>query len=198
MEAYEPRRPGRPTVLEALGLTVADLVAAYEREGTLRKTAAATGVCKNTLKKYLKGTDVMHGRGARPQPYAWRAARTTPVTTWFKEHRNDRLPRSVRDLAELSGFSEGQVRKFLFNRQQAAYEYLRALGDLREQPKAIIDVAGRRIPLGMIQDYNLKVDRYDLTVQISGVLRLGLELRAVVGFSQYQGLFKAPATDGRR
>lgn len=186
----EVRPIGRPTVLESLDLTVDDLVTAYKEAGTLKLTAERTGICVNTLKKYLGAAGALGPRGARPQPFAWRRTRTSPVGEWFKEHRNDKLPRTMRDLAALSGFSENQVRKFLATRQRAAIEYLRALGDLREVPKAIVDVSGRRVPCGMIQEYVLKVDRYDLSVRIEGALRLGLALKAIVPFGAYQGMFK--------
>ena len=190
-----PRHPGRPTITEQLGLTTEVIVAAYKEHKTLGPTAAALKISESTLKNYLKAAKSCGAQGRPQQPYAWRRKGATPVYEWFREHRNTKLPRSAVEIATLSGFKVSQIRKFLWSRKRAAHEYLVSLGPLNELPGVVIDIRGRKIPLDMVQAYELTVDSYNLTVKITGVLKFGGEVHAMLPFRQIQQLYESTTTD---
>lgn len=164
-------RPGRPTCLEAGVFSMAELRMVYAQCKSVRKTAERLKVSPTTVKKYLKGFANKPGRPI--QPMAWQVRMRSEVHAWFVEHKNQQLPRTVREIAKLSGFSVNQISRYLRARKLAMESYLASLPKLNEVFIVFKDVEGRKVPTNLISDYTLDVDRISGTVTISLVLKFG-------------------------
>lgn len=178
---------GRPTILDTLQLTPEDIHEVYVREGTVRKAAAALKISVVTLRKYLG--DNVYAKGRKLNPYPWKRQISHPVQEWLDAHQGA-VPRSVRAIALACGQSYSATERYLYRRRDATKAYLESLGDLRDLERVVLhDTRGRTVLAGMIMDYLLKVDKYNLVVSINATLRFGGVIEAKLSFSRYKELF---------
>lgn len=180
---------GRPSILDELGITVDDLVKAYTRRGSLIAVAEEFHISSKTVQKYLRQAGQPITRGNPVNPYPWMRNRRSPVMLWFIEHPYATHCRSLDELAEKSGLPRRRIRRFLYSRKIAILEYIKTLGDLRELPGYMLDTAARKIPFGMLEDYTLEVDFYELTVTVKGVLRFGGAVTGSYSINEYRELW---------
>ena len=180
---------GRPSYLEAHPEIVERIREEYAKDRSIRRVAAVLAISHNTVKKYLRVLGIEKSLGRSPDPAPWIARHTTPFAEWVSK-RKDPLPRSVRKIAELSGFSKDQIYLYLKRRKSAAQAYLRSLGDLTELSIALVDTSGRHVNVGMFAQYELDVDKFSLLVTIKATLKFGGHLIFRLTFGRYKALFQ--------
>ena len=163
--------PGRPTCLQEGVFTIKSLRDMYQRTRSVRKTAAALGVSPTTVKKYLKGDAAPPGRPI--QPLAWKAKCRSQVHDWFILQKNRQLPRTVREISELSGFSTAQINRYLWARKKAMESYLASLPPLNSFIAVLTDLSGTRVPTNLIKAWTYDIDKISGDVTISAVLTMG-------------------------
>ena len=205
---HNARYPGRPTCLEDGTFTIKSLRTAYQQTRSIVKTAALLGVSPTTVKKYLHGS--LKERGRPIQPASWKTKCRSQVHAWFAENKGRQLPRTSKEIAELSGFSMEQVNRYLWSRKKAMESYLASLPPLNSRIVVLTDLNGQKVPSNLIKDYSTSIDRISADVTISAVLTLG-GLRVIrLPFRQYEavllgknpdipviGLVKPKQTQGR-
>ena len=88
-------KSGRPSKAEELGLTQEDVVAAYEREGTLKAAAKALGISYRTIKTYMKRVPkASEARRRRTEQQKERMRLTYAIRKkpYFRDVRGRRIP----------------------------------------------------------------------------------------------------------
>jgi len=189
-DLLEYKKKGRKPLFLSGGPTVEEIISTYLKEKSVRRTAAKLQIAEGTVKKYIRITETPTVPGRNPDPSPWEARCPSKVALWVKE-RKEALPRSVKEIVRISGFSQDQVYLYLRRRVFAAKAYLQALGDLREKEGlALIDVKGRKIPVGMFAQYELDVDRFNLLVSITATLNFGGKANFKLSFGKYIDLWR--------
>jgi hypothetical protein len=181
--------------LERVGIDPEEVRKLYRELKSLRKTAEKVGVSYVTV-KYVVGDEVLPV-GVVPLPYDWQGnGRTHRFKKWHDAHLG-KLPHSPSKVWKMYGQNDitpNAIECYMRRRASLIKRYLKSLGDLRELPdKYLIDSKGREIPLGMVDSYDIKVDKYNLIVEIKMVLRFGGATTAHLSVQQYIALFKGEA-----
>jgi len=193
---FEPAaRPGRPSVLAQNGLTLEQVVECYKNSTSERDAAAKLGFTHRTLRKYLHQAGVWPDRTNCFREIG-KSYRPSKVYHWIRE-QHGRVPRSVAVIAECSGLSKASVRKFLSRRRHAAEQFLLGLGMLRDlESVQLVSIRGARFTTQQVCQATLKVDLYDLSVEVSAMLRSGISVKSRMSFNEYRRLFEAGLTPG--
>lgn len=178
---------GRPPLFDNTTLKPEDLERAYEITGSIDRAAKALGICKATFVKYHRRTGQLP-LGTKPNPYPWLGHADHPVQQWL-DKQIGAIPRSPTYIAEQVGMAKNTVVMYLRRRRDALLAYLDKFGPLTDLGNlALLDVKGRRIQLGMIEQYRIKLDQYNLLVTIHGVLKFGGRVTIRVSFQKYREL----------
>ena len=188
------RSRGRPSVLEEKRFTYEQLLHTYRKLKAIRKVATHYGVSPTTVKKYLKGQ--LNPPGRPPQPQAWKARLRTPIHAWFVENRHERLPASLKELSELSGFSSKRLGAYLAKRRKACFEYVKTLPEPTALETLYVDTNGRKVPTSLIDQYTVTVDKFNLDLWFRFVLLSGTQRTVVVPLREYLALCAEKETPG--
>lgn len=184
----QAHKTGRPSVLDALNLTVEQIVSCYENSRSEVEAAKKLGISKRTLMKYLKMSavppDRSNARRIRGISY-----RPSIVYDWIRAQKGF-IPRSVAAISRLSGIKEVTIRKFLARRKHAAEVHIASYGTLMSMPSLqLATVHGQRFTMRQVAQLETKVDNYDLSVEIRAVLRSGVSVLCRLSFAEYCRLF---------
>lgn len=190
LDPYEPtkdpretRPTGRPDCIAAGVFTLAELRAWYSMVRSIRKTAEHFKVSPTTVKKHLSGE--VGKRGRPVQPKSWEVACRSPLHKWFTDHRDRHLPRDVKDLALMSGFSTRRISRYLNERRLAMLAFLETLPAPNSVVIVFRDVEGSKVPSNLLRAYTVDVDRFSGAVSLSGVLSPGGMRIIRVPFREY-------------
>jgi len=192
MIAKRPR--GRPRITEALGITLAQIVAVYNSSRSERAAAKKMGFTHRTLRKYLHAAGVFP-EGTQRISRTGRTYKPSAMYHWIRS-KNGVIPRDARIIALESGIKEVTVRKFLGRRKEAALTFINNLGELREvEGKEVYSVKGQRIATKQIAQSMIRLDLYNLNVTLSLILRSGVSAKCIMSFNEYRKLF--PSEENR-
>lgn len=152
------------------GLTEEDIRQMYREMKSVRKVGKKVGISYVTVAKIVK--DEVLPVGSQPLPYKW-GGREHYFKKWQDEHLG-LLPRSPQKVAAMynqPGVTWNAIECYMRRRARLIRDYLYSLGDLRTlKGKFMIDTKGREIPLENIYSYEIRVDKYNLVVEIRAVL----------------------------
>jgi hypothetical protein len=183
---------GRLSCIAEGVFTLRQLREAYKKCGSVRATAEYLGVSPTTVKKYLKGGLLPRGRPI--QPYLWKTAIASEVGQWFELHKEERLPSHPKDIAELSGFTVNQVRRFLYSRRKAAESYLKTLPEPTSKVIIFRDIEGNQVPSSFIKAFTTEVKLSSLDVTLNVVLTVGGQRVIKIPFREYEAALKGTST----
>jgi len=113
------RLPGRPTVLEKLGITKQDLKDAYKELENYQRVAHRFGISKRTVSNYLTRNDIP------PK---------SKVARWYAAHPEAQAWKP-REVAQASGIPKTAVERYYYDRRKREINELRE--QLREHPRVI-------------------------------------------------------------
>ena len=97
---------------------------AYQTFGSCRKAAAVLGISYQTVRRILKaegyelkpvGGGYMKGKHLNHPSRHYGC-----LAKWLREHPDERLPRSPKEISEITGCSQHAVRSYLYRRRKAA------------------------------------------------------------------------------
>lgn len=179
---------GRKPIVLSGGPSIEQMVETYRTERSLRRASSKLGISVSTLQKYLHLVKENLVLGRTHTGIPWKTRYLGGVATWVHD-RTAPLPRSVREIVRLSGFTRDQVYAYFKRRRRAAVEFLKSLGDLRTIPEVTLtDIRGRRIPTGMFSQYELFVDKFNLVVSIEATMKFGGKATFRLPFARYREL----------
>ena len=163
-------KPGRPPITRYLS---EDRIAkAYQVEGSVRGAARRLGTTHRTVAKYLRkmGFEINEPRHwvytERKKP-----TRHSKFAKWLRDNQGTQLPRSVKQLAELSECSYPTVNCYMYRRRRKVRDILDSCPDLIEagtlikasnMPEGEPDVINSR----RFTKYRYHIDSYTLDVRI--------------------------------
>ena len=189
------RRSGRPTILEERGLTPERIYEVYLEEGTCDKAAERLKISDRTVSKYVRSMGILPTFGRPTQTKSYRTSRPSPLLDYFVQHRGI-VPRSVKKIAEETGYSPRAVSMFLSRRKKAAMDQLKELERLNEIDRLLVDTRGRKILSGNIVNYSITLDTYSLNARIAAVLKVGGAAAFVMSYRDLKKLLGASKLPG--
>jgi hypothetical protein len=155
------------------GVSVSKVLAAYKHFGSLRPTAKACGISKDTVKEVLKRNGVAQTK----KTYLPKRASYNPkklysdFALWHKEHANDKdLPSSVQELAQLAGVSADTVKCYFYRRRKQAAKILQDLPNLANLNITLEDIEGKNFNTQNLLEYRYVIDRYSERAALQGKL----------------------------
>lgn len=145
------------------------VLAVYEKYHRIIPAAEELGVCEKTLRAYFRwiGFKVKVGR---PKGATSVNTHYSCFANWLREHKGEKLPRSVIKIARLTGCTEKAVRSYLDRRRQAIEKQI---GDLRKYFILLEDSRKWRIPTKAFRTYSLSLNVMMDTATITAQLRTG-------------------------
>lgn len=173
-----------------------DIVEAYAKYKSIRAVARNLRISPTTVQKYLKGTPKAPP-GAPIKSPSWEVRFRSKVHRWFVMHRDDDIPQNLTALAQMSGFPKPTVAKYIRRRHEALSYYLKTLGSLRDVYVVMTSEKGERVPSNFIYSYDLKLNKYTLTVTITAVMTVGGTRVIHEPLSVYIGYFKGRSRIGK-
>lgn len=160
------KKKGRPPITE----TIAEdkVLRAYDLEGSARAAARRLGTTHRTVLKIVR----RNGREVRP-PSKWSyEERKKPFPKhsqfahWLREHKGVELPRSIKEMAEMSGCSYHAINCFMYRRRAPIKKLLAGLPDLTDLAVLMEAVNGELINTREFEKYEFDVDHYSLEVKL--------------------------------
>ncbi len=143
-----------------------------EHHGSLRKAAKVLGVKYITLWHWLKENAVE--TGGYEINYTKTVGKGMPKTGsfhyWLLTHQDVKLPRSMVQIAKLSGFSEEAVKCFFYRQRKEVRKILEELLDIRKLSITLETTEKKVIHAKTIQKYKYSLDRYSLKATLVGEL----------------------------
>jgi hypothetical protein len=164
-------------------MTYDDLRRLYHELGTINAVVTRLGVSRRSVINWMREGNIegIHHRTIKP-------ARATALFAWIKEHPGCRLPTTIAGIAALTGLSKDLIKQALARRARATRRALLEMPVLSNQSGSIVDIRGRRLPLGAIASYDIKLNWYTLEVTVYGDLRDGSDFEARISRTEYKRL----------
>lgn len=169
---------GRKSLLEALDITVHDLWAHYCEVASLEETAKYFSCSERVLRSYFRKA----GFGPLPpgpKPCKNRSVPPTHrgcVADFIREHPDVKLPRSLQDIATVTGCSYAAVNGYFVRRRRFVREEVRKLPALIPLQIALPDPRGRLINSRYFVSYAYVVDPFTFDVVLKTRLSNGAAL----------------------
>lgn len=159
---------GRKTILEKKQLTLAEIERILEEEPNEDAAAARLECTSRTLRNYISHFGLRYTRKL-PGHYGC-------LARWVRSHAGTVLPRSVHNISQLTECSEDAVVSYLARRKRTIRDRLRRMGDLRKTDAVFRDRNGHRLPAKWWRSYTVRIDRFDLSIDIYARVKTGTDI----------------------
>lgn len=158
----------------ANGLNPKKVIIAYQHFGSLRKTARACGISKDTVVNLLKRFNVEQiPRASLPKHVALNPHKKySSFAKWHKDHMQDEnIPSSINAIAKLAGVSSDVVKCYMYRKRKRASKMLKALPDLRTLNVDFEDIEGNTFNSSLLIEYQYVIDRFSEKAALRGKLK---------------------------
>jgi hypothetical protein len=184
---------GRPSLLES-GLSIQDLISAYEKGGSARAAAKLLGCEAKAVRKHLRaaGYTLVHtsnrrGLGSKASPAL--------LLEWMRAHPQSKLPRSIKGISAKTGIPVATIKRFLLNRRKRLQAWLEKLPTPEKVSPVVFDNTSMRIPSDIVEECSLHVEMYELKVNVCYVLRGFGPRKLDIPYKEYLKLIKVAEAD---
>lgn len=191
-ETEPPKPRGRSRLIDDPVYDLHKLLDYYTSVKSIRRVAIHFGISPTTAHRYLRPYTNRPGRPRQTQ--AWKAKCRSEIHQWFLDNAGRRLPRSVKDIARIAGFTPSVVNRYLGQRKAAVEAYLFHLPHPNEVVVIFTDVDGQKIPSNLIAQYTIEVDRYTCDLTLSCVLSVGGQRTIKIPFAAYSEAMKGTSS----
>lgn len=163
-------------LLQRLSLTTDDLVMLYEQCESVDELARDLGCSTRTIRKYLNA----EGIRAKAKPHRKPRRETGAFATWIRDNPDVTLPRSVSEIAALTGIKRTTINSHLIYRQRKLYDEMS--GKIADYLQSYIDNGKLKLmkftfPVRALKRVTLTVDRFSLTLTVTVYLKDGTSFR---------------------
>lgn len=154
-----------------------ELLVMYEATPNVRRMAMLLGVSDRTLRRKMDEVGIKRKLG-RPKGKEDTLPRekTAILASYIREHPNEVLPASAKEIAEKVGCSVDQVKTYLYRRRKEVARKVDRLGDPRGWKMLLKDTIGGIVPTGIIESYVYEFSKTRLKVRLKVRIRGGKEL----------------------
>ena len=163
-------------LLSKLSLTIEDLVKLYDECQSVDELARDLDCSTRTIRKYLNGAGIR----AKAKPRRKPRRETGAFATWLRDNPGVVLPRSVSEIAEMTGIKRTTINSHLIYRQRKLYDEMKA--QMPDYVKSFMDNGKLKImrytfPLAAVKRLTLTVDRFSLKLTICLYMKDGSQFR---------------------
>jgi hypothetical protein len=158
------RKRGRPPI--EYYKNVNQILKAYKVHKTLVGAARALCIDVKTLKRVLQenGVEINKPSFTDIQKYGAMSRREGCFAQWLRLYKGTKLPRNMREIAEITGCTYDSVKSYLRYRKERIKEVLRGLPDIREMDVNLVDTLGYYVSSKEIKSYEYHIDKYSCDV----------------------------------
>lgn len=162
----------RKTFLNASRTNKERLIKAYRVHKSIRATAKALGISRETARKSLEelGIKLLPPGGEYQKYKSKEKTKFSKFERWIEENAGIVLPRSVVDIQKLTGISANTIYCYLYRLRKNKKEQIKSLPDLRTSPILLEDDYNRVVWTADILSYELGLDKYTVELVISAKL----------------------------
>lgn len=164
---------GRRKEIYKRGASIEEVISLYESLGTVEKVGAHFNLSGRTIRKYLKEAGVKLTRGRKFGVKIGSVKHHSALVEWVREHPGVELPRSINEIAKLTGCSIDVVKSYLRRRREKVLDYVEKMPNLSDKNLLLYDEKERPIPTKAMEWYIRSVDKYGLEIIIRAHLKNG-------------------------
>ena len=152
------------TLIELGQFTLEEFKQTFVEEKTILKTAKKLGVNRRTVRRMLD----RYGLQVPPvgKPVGSRQPHHSAILKWVREHPDEKLPRSVKRISDLTGVSQNKIKTYLYRQRKRAKNAIRSLPDLRKLNAKFRAPNGFVVPFRYIDHYEVLFDPWRLTYKL--------------------------------
>lgn len=190
-EIIKKKHIGRKLITETY-VTEAKIIEVYRRTHSMRKAGEELGIAYRTVFKYVNRAKMSYPVGASHLDDPLAEMPNNNAIAKILDDLGCGIPRDVHKIRLLVGnrFPISSIYYFLKTRRKYALDVLMHLGSLLDKPTLILkDIYGRSCSVGSVAQYELDVDRYNLTVTINATLKFGGKIICRMSFEAYKNIF---------
>lgn len=155
---------------EIFNMDYHDLDVMYREMGTIKKVSDRLGVTERTIKNWFREggiTGIKHMTREHP------IEKAQGLRKWIHEHQGERLPRSMKKISEITGFSKSLVNSYFHRRRRRLMRWLKSFPPLGELNVTLKEANGAFVPVKAIESYDFKIDPYTLAFIVYGRRKTG-------------------------
>lgn len=191
-EKYRKRDNPSRDALREHGLTIEDLVDAYEKEKTIKGASALLGMNSGSFHRAMQAYGYVFTRGRR----GIKKKHTSAVAEWLRKHADMPLPRNYKSIAETMDLPLATVRAYFKRRQEKLHEVLQEHNDIIGLDLfGLVDVSGHMITNKGLSTLRVIIDDFALCYVIKAVTLSGNRVTFVMQQDQYLEMFKPKIKD---
>jgi hypothetical protein len=165
------KKIGRPSYLSKSKSYAEKVKKAFNVHKTVRRTAKALGISRQTVSDYLKqfNIDTLPTGGAY-QKYFPKQKKYGAFERWLLEHPDETLPKEPIKISRMTGINPNTIRCSLYRFRKRQRDRIKKLPDIRRSEVFLEDVFERVFLTSDIKKYMLKFDKYTLELIIDAVM----------------------------
>jgi len=184
-------KPSR-NMLKEKGLTVEELIDAYEKYKTINKASKSLGVNAGTFHRTMKNNGYVFTRGRK----TFKKKHTSVVAEWLRKYNDVALPRNYKDIAEIMDIPVSTVRAYFKRRQERLHQILKEYNNIIGlELFGLKDIAGRMVTNKGLSTIKVYVDDFALCYKAMATTLSGNRLTFIIQLQDYLKMFDVETED---
>jgi hypothetical protein len=185
-EKYRKRQTPSRNVLKEKGLTIEDLIEAYEKEKSINRASKKLDINAGTFHKTMQDHGYVFTRGRK----GIKKKHTSVVAEWLRKHADIALPRNYKEISNIMDIPLATVRAYFKRRQERLQRVLREHNDIIGLDLfGLRDVSGAMITNKGLSATKIYVDDFALCFVIKALTLSGNRVTFVVQQEEYEKMF---------
>lgn len=185
------RKPSR-NILKEKGLTIEDMIEAYEKEKSINRASALLGINAGTFHRNMVQNGYVFTRGRK----GIKKKHTSAVAEWLRKHNDVALPRNYKEISEIMDIPVSTVRAYFKRRQERLQQLLKENNDIIGLDLfGLKDQAGHMVTNKGLSSTKIYVDDFALCFVVKAVTLSGNRVTFVIQQDKYIEMFKGTKED---
>lgn len=185
------RKPSR-NVLKEKGITIEDMIEAYEKEKSINRASALLGINAGTFHRNMVKNGYVFTRGRK----GMKKKHTSAVAEWLRKHNDVALPRNYKEIAEIMDIPVSTVRAYFKRRQERLQQLLKENHDIIGLDLfGLKDQAGHMVTNKGLSSTKIYVDDFALCFVVKATTLSGNRVTFVIQQDKYLEMFEGTKED---
>jgi hypothetical protein len=173
-------------VLREKGLSIEDLIEAYEEEKSIVRASISLGINSGTFHSVMKKNGYVFTRGRR----GFKKKHTSIVADWLRKHSDVALPRNYKEISDRMDIPVATVRAYFKRRQEKLHSILIEHNDIIGLDLfGLKDVSGHMITNKGLLTMRIIIDDFALCFVIKATTLSGNRVTFVIQQDEYLKMF---------
>lgn len=160
------------------GVSREKIIKAYKHFKSYRRTGDSIGLSRTTIMNVIKEEGLNPGDYKRPRSeYKKKSRHKYSFHSWVAEHEFAKLPRSLSEIAKISGYSRQAVSKWYARERNKVRQQLASLPSINGKALNVESTEGEVYSLRDLHRLRYVFDKFTFQVTIVGVNEEGEQVR---------------------